>query len=705
MVGRKVGQYQFLEKLGAGGMGEIYKAQDTRLGRFVAIKVLPSAKSGDPERRRRFLQEAQAASGLNHPNIITIHDIVSEGDTEFMVMEYVAGRTLNDLIPKGGLRVPQALKYALQISDALNAAHAAGIVHRDLKPANIMVTDSGLIKVLDFGLAKLTDSNAITSIGEDAETIAATSPLTVEGSILGTVSYMSPEQAQGKKVDTRSDIFSFGAVFYEMLTGLRAFDGDSSLSTLSAILRDDVKPMIEVAPDVPPQLEDVLHQCLRKLPDDRMQSMRDVQAALAMLKRESDSGSLYGSRLAVPPMASESPVSTLGAGPASRAATPSASAMKSQVSKSQPSASGSQAPVSGLAVPPDEPSAASPAQVSGSGAKKSNSMIAIAAGVILLIAAGGGGLYMRQQAAKKAAAAQAQAAEQAAAEQAAQQAAAEKAAAEARAAELANQTVTNDSILDLVREKVPTTVILDQIRSASITKFDLSTPELIRLSKAGVTAAIIDQMRNPKKAAAPVVVAAVAPVKPLAGKQATPTPSPAPTTPAPSASNATPAPVAAATPAPVATAPPPPPTPAPAPKPQTTQVAVQDATPFRMILAEDVPANVDLGVPIKFTMAEDFKVGNTVVIARGMPVNGEISETAKKKKFLFGGTKLSFTLSKAVGAGGVELNVRALSARRADGATQRAVETGKTGNKALAAMQGAEYIGYIDGTQTVNVPK
>src|SRR5579863_3861690 len=233
MVGRQIQQYQLLEKLGAGGMGEIYKALDTRLNRTVAIKVLPSAKSGDPDRRRRFLQEAQAASGLNHPSIITIHDVISEGDTEFMVMEFVGGKTLNDIIPKGGLRVPQALKYALQTADALTAAHNAGIVHRDLKPANIMVTDSGLVKVLDFGLAKMTDRSSPTHIGEDAETIAATSPLTVEGSIIGTVSYMSPEQAQGKKVDTRSDIFSFGAVLYEMLTGLRAFEGESSLSTLS----------------------------------------------------------------------------------------------------------------------------------------------------------------------------------------------------------------------------------------------------------------------------------------------------------------------------------------------------------------------------------------------------------------------------------------------------------------------------------------
>ena len=318
MVGRQIQQYQMLEKLGAGGMGEIYKALDTRLNRTVAIKVLPSAKSGDPERRRRFLQEAQAASGLNHPSIITIHDVISEGDTEYMVMEYVHGKTLNDLIPKGGLRVPLLIKYALQMADALSTAHAAGIVHRDLKPANAMVTESGLVKILDFGLAKLTDRGPMPDTGDDrTRTIANVAPMTVEGSILGTVSYMSPEQAQGKKVDTRSDIFSFGAVLYEMATGARAFEGESSLSTLSAILRDEARPMSEVAPDVPPQLETVIQRCLRKLPDDRWQNMKEVQGALSALKRESDSGSLYTTRV----MAAASPPSV--APPSVTAAAPS----------------------------------------------------------------------------------------------------------------------------------------------------------------------------------------------------------------------------------------------------------------------------------------------------------------------------------------------------------------------------------------------
>src|SRR6266404_6111498 len=280
MVGRTVLHYQFLEKLGAGGMGEIYKAQDTRLNRFVAIKVLPTGSSGDPERRRRFIQEAQAASALNHPNIITMHDILSEGDFQFMVMEYVAGKTLVDLIPKGGLRMPQALKYAVQMTDALSVAHAAGIIHRDLKPANVMVTDSG----------------PMSQVGDNTQTIAD-APLTVEGSIIGTVSYMSPEQAQGKKVDTRSDIFSFGVVLYEMVSGVRAFGGDNALSTLSAILRDEAKPMTEVAPDVPPQIEQVIHRCLRKEPDQRWQSMQDVRMALGALKHESDSGQLYKPQL------------------------------------------------------------------------------------------------------------------------------------------------------------------------------------------------------------------------------------------------------------------------------------------------------------------------------------------------------------------------------------------------------------------------
>ena len=266
-VGQTVSHYAFLEKLGAGGMGEIYKARDARLNRMVAVKVLAPGKIRDPTGRRRFIQEAQAASALNHPNIITIHDILPDGDTQYMVMEYVSGKTLHQLISAGPLPVSQVLQLATQMANALGVAHAAGIIHRDFKPANVMVTGSGLVKVLDFGLAKLTDVSSQLDVTSDGEqNTLTTAPLTREGSIMGTVNYMSPEQAEGLKVDARSDIFSFGAVLYEMVTGRRAFDGDSGISTLSAVLRDEVKPIHEMAPDVPVELADIVNRCLRKNP-------------------------------------------------------------------------------------------------------------------------------------------------------------------------------------------------------------------------------------------------------------------------------------------------------------------------------------------------------------------------------------------------------------------------------------------------------
>ena len=634
MVGRSIHQYQFTEKLGAGGMGEIYKAHDTRLNRTVAIKVLPAARSGDPERRQRFLQEAQAASGLNHPSIITIHDVLSEGDTEFMVMEYVAGKTLNDVIPKGGLRVPQALKYALQMADALNAAHNAGIVHRDLKPANVMVTEAGLVKILDFGLAKLTDRTPV-SLDDKTRTIANVAPLTIEGSILGTVSYMSPEQAQGRKVDTRSDIFSFGAVLYEMLTGRRAFEGDSSLSTLSAILRDEVKPMAEVAPDVPPPLETLLKRCLRKEPEDRCQTMREVQIALSALKRDSDSGSLYTTRVAVP---------------------------KAVVAERKP---------------PD---------------RKMAVIGAIAAVVVL---AGGATLFFaRRHAAPPVAQAPVETAAPAP-EPAVQPPAPEPAPAEPAVAP--DGTLNNDGVLAMLKENVPTQVILSQIRSSK-TNFDLSTAEVIRLTKGGVPASVIEAMRNPKRAPSPAPVSA-----PASAKQSTPA-RPEPVAPAN-------APIPAAEPAPaplVAAAPPPIVPPPPVATPQTTNVVASDGMPFTIALAADVPSDADLGRPLRFTAVQDFRVKGVVVIPKGAAVTGQISETAKKKKFLgiVGGGKLSFELLKAETAGGQQISVRALSVRRTDGATQRPVETNtRTGSKDIVAAQGAEYIAYVDGEQSVTVPQ
>ena len=266
-------------------MGIVYKARDTHLDRFVAIKVLPPELVADPDRKRRFVQEAKAASALNHPNIITIHDIASDNGTDFIVMEYVDGKTLGQLMPRRGLKLNEVLKYAIQIADALAKAQAAGIIHRDLKPGNIMVSEGGLVKVLDFGLAKLTERP---QLGEE-ESTRSIPPWTDEGTILGTASYMSPEQAAGKPVDARSDIFSFGSVLYEMVTGQRAFQGDSKMSTLAAVLNQEPKPASEISRAVPHDLEKIITRCLRKDPSRRFQHMADLKVALEELREESDS--------------------------------------------------------------------------------------------------------------------------------------------------------------------------------------------------------------------------------------------------------------------------------------------------------------------------------------------------------------------------------------------------------------------------------
>ena len=284
MVGQTISHYSILEKLGSGGMGVVYKARDLHLDRFVAIKVLPADRIADPERKRRFIFEARAASALNHPNIITVHDVASQDDMDYIVMEFVSGRSLDQRIGRKGLKLGEVLKYGAQIADALAAAHAVGIIHRDLKPGNIMVTESGLVKVLDFGLAKLSSS------GPMAPTM--TTPQTEEGAIVGTIAYMSPEQAEGKPLDLRSDIFSFGSVLYEMITGRQAFRGETKLSTLSAILGKDPLPPSSTTPDLPPELEKLVLRCLRKDPDRRLQHMGDIKLALTELKEESESGRL-----------------------------------------------------------------------------------------------------------------------------------------------------------------------------------------------------------------------------------------------------------------------------------------------------------------------------------------------------------------------------------------------------------------------------
>src|SRR4051794_31165233 len=239
-TGTRLGPYEVLSLLGAGGMGEVYRARDPRLDREVAIKVLPADRLADEDRRRRFVQEAKAASALNHPHIITIHEIESADDNDFIVMEYVRGKSLDALIPPQGMRLNEALRIAIAVADALAAAHARGIIHRDLKPANVIVGTDGAVKVLDFGLAKLT-AEADTP-EEDSPTRTSHALVSAPGTIAGTAAYMAPEQATGRTVDARADIFSFGAMLYEMVTGSRAFPGASAAETLEAVIRAQPKP-------------------------------------------------------------------------------------------------------------------------------------------------------------------------------------------------------------------------------------------------------------------------------------------------------------------------------------------------------------------------------------------------------------------------------------------------------------------------------
>jgi len=291
MIGRTISHYRIEEKLGEGGMGIVYRAVDAHLGRSVAIKVLPPHAVGDSERKWRFVREAKSASALNHPNIVTIHDIDSAssdaGETvDFIAMEYVEGESLAKRIERGRLKVEDALDCAVQVASALAAAHAAGIVHRDIKPANIMVTPGGSIKVLDFGLAKLVEPSG--RADEAAPTMTSPYSLpaqTRQGTVLGTLAYMSPEQAEGKPVDARTDVFSLGAVVYELLAGRRPFEGDSQIATITAILRDDPPALKTFRSDVPPSVERILRRALAKKPDDRYSSAAGMRDELESIRR------------------------------------------------------------------------------------------------------------------------------------------------------------------------------------------------------------------------------------------------------------------------------------------------------------------------------------------------------------------------------------------------------------------------------------
>jgi serine/threonine protein kinase len=716
MVGQTILQYQLLQKLGAGGMGEVYKAQDTRLNRVVAIKVLPAGLSADADRRRRFLQEAQAASGLNHPNIITIYDIVSDGDAQYLVMEFVPGKTLGEMVQAGGLPVLLALQYSTQMSDALSTAHAAGIIHRDLKPANVMVTPTGLVKILDFGLAKLTDAGPASQF--DMQSTAA-EPLTREGAIIGTASYMSPEQAEGRRVDARSDIFSFGSVLYEMVTGRRAFDGGSGISTLSAVLRDEVKPIPELAPEVPMLFEQIIAMCLRKDPNARWQSMKEIQNALDGLKRQLDPGArpapspatattVSGSGPNLPPPLPPRPTGAVPPVPPPVVAPPTPVA-SAPAATPPPLPSKPTAPPVGTTPPPVPPAtpvantpAATPPPVPSkptaplpvgaiaqppAKSKSSTGMLVLL--LVLLLLLGGGGAtawWWWQQQHKPTPQTAAQVAPpQSAAPTPAPVVPTPAPVSEPTPAPPVEPVLTNDAVLQMVQAKVPVSQINQQIRSSK-TNFTLTPEEIARLRKAGVPNTVIQAMRNPKGVAPPPVTAPTSSQPTVATNPLPAIPPPPKPTTSPKTSSET------------ATAPR-------RPVIQTAPVTVNDALPFRIVLSEDVAANGQEGQALRFTVVDGFKVGDTMVIPPGATVTGSITSEAGKK-FLGIGNKMTFRLLQADAVDGQKINVRSKSGKQSNGPTTRPFDTGKNPKtKGLAASQGTEYIAYIDGDQTVSVRK